>query len=246
MKNFMERYIDVNYDDIDHAWEVLKDAVEEACLGRLIPKMEEKFSDIRVGELGGDVTNGLIAEIFRIGTVVIEDELAQYAPEISLYVNGHDSRFEIKDEELYALASTSGQDVGLILWLSENGIRADDIEHALEDERLAERLFDAWNSGGKLSEVDILKILCHENKAVYEYLLEGDYYNTRNAIGPKDSDDIGGMLEYTLHLLIDSGMEDKVGWIMGAEKDIYEEDEDDYTIYVDLGYTIGGPILRWE
>lgn len=92
-----------------------------------------------------------------------------------------------------------------------------------------------------------LEDLVEENEAVAKYHVTSDGLATRECIINKDSDDISGALEDTLHRILDNGgNEDDVWRILGAK--IPEEDEwDDLNefneyINIDLGYVICGLI----
>ena len=96
----------------------------------------------------------------------------------------------------------------------------------------------------ELKPEELLGLLLESGECVYEYALEGEYW-TRNAIGPEGSDDIGGMLELTLHRLVDAGYEDRVHEVMGAVKEDEIPVEEGIT-FIDLGYALPGAIFHWE
>lgn len=95
-----------------------------------------------------------------------------------------------------------------------------------------------------------LKDLLEEDEAIVEFHMCHEYW-TRNAITQKESTDILGALEITLHRILEAGgSENDVQTIMGAKIPIEEErkelEEFDEYIEIDLGYVLPGLIDMWK
>lgn len=96
-----------------------------------------------------------------------------------------------------------------------------------------------------------LQELLQDQEIVATYHITTDGWCSRNAIINKNSTDIAGALEGTLHRLLEVGGNEKdVKRIMGAE--ILPENEKreleefgEYT-YIDLGYVLPGLIDAWS
>ncbi len=91
----------------------------------------------------------------------------------------------------------------------------------------------------------IIKELCGEGEHVCRFGVTSQYFEHYVIVPDGDIAyiDLGGCLEDTLHRLIDSGYEDEIYGILGAEKDA---DFDDDAVDIDLGYAIDGQILYME
>lgn len=95
-----------------------------------------------------------------------------------------------------------------------------------------------------------LKDLLEEDEVIVNYHLHNEYV-IRNTITEKGSTDISGVLEMTLHRILEAGgTENDVQRIMGAriptEEERKELEEFDEYTEIDLGYVLPGLIDIWE
>lgn len=95
-----------------------------------------------------------------------------------------------------------------------------------------------------------LKDLLEEDEVIVNYHLHNEYV-IRNTITEKGGTDISGVLEMTLHRILEAGgTEDDVQRIMGAriptEEERKELEEFDEYTEIDLGYVLPGLIDIWE
>lgn len=122
-----------------------------------------------------------------------------------------------------------------------------------------------------LSAEQIIRLFLSEDETIAKYAVAGEYV-PGYCIVPSDADlmqiDLGGCLEDTLHRLLEEKDEhpelsslspdDVVRMVMLADQDVDldegESEEEDgaldtdtgYSIYIDLGYRIHGPLLNVE
>lgn len=95
-----------------------------------------------------------------------------------------------------------------------------------------------------------LQDLLKEDETLVEFHMCNEYCS-RNAIIEKNSDDISGALEMTLHRILEAGgTENDVKRIMGAEiptqEELKELEKYDEYVYIDLGYVLPGLIDIWK
>ena len=90
-----------------------------------------------------------------------------------------------------------------------------------------------------------IRTIINEDEKIAKYFFTGSYFEYQCII-PKDykaGDDISGLLEMTLHRILENGgTEDDVLGIMGAVKG-YEDEEYEEYIDIDLGYSLPGLLL---
>lgn len=86
------------------------------------------------------------------------------------------------------------------------------------------------------------------DESIAKYTIDGDYC-PRYSIAVKDSTDISGMLEETLHRIQSMGFkneEDVIYAIMGARRLPDDLTDDECWTYIDSGYGIRGHIMFWD
>lgn len=95
-----------------------------------------------------------------------------------------------------------------------------------------------------------LENLLEDGEVIVRYHLHNEFWS-RNCIIEKDSDDISGALEMTLHRILEAGgTEEDVCRIMGAKIPTDEEraelEEFDEFVDIDLEYVLPGLIDMWN
>ena len=150
--------------DIERAEEQCKNALNYCLLSSSVDKLEEVVSDLiecdGFGFSFGDATNSLINYMFEATESLIRDTYPTL--EVNYYVNGYDSRFYVKDDDLFEDLHDLGVDAELTKRVFFSTLNSDfglDSEQILELARanVLEQVVYVVENGGSVELYDSIQ-----------------------------------------------------------------------------------------